>query len=628
MVLPFMLMGSMSTTSDGDFRDFKLIPDYWVSDTGLFRKVIVDSAKLDQSSSWAKTDRWFAPTDVQDEDLKWLTSMPKDVRSRQAQDVREFLSKVCPPKFKVPLYIPNQDSPFSARDRYRAWLKAKYGSIEATNAAHGDNAGKWDEFEMPEELTFRAPFETPRVRDYRTWVEGLPPDQVALFNANVETYAFVKSIKLPRSLAGRELLTITYDDLIKPPFTLADRKQFFIEKASLRFGKIDLTKAGPAWQQFLDKNPEIKPFPLKALIPTNSTQATVWAKFVQQSCPPDALDLDRPELSWRAFLGAKYSGIQEINTRYNTNYTDLTAVPIPFMAFQYEVFLGRVGDVRNAYLTHNYRTVLEFIAIHGSALQNTGLLIIFTLVGTLTVNPLAAYALSRFRLKESHQILVFLLATMAFPGEVLMIPGFLQIKQFPLGVIVASILCLAGYAVLYGLMKRLPFLLRVFVPGLISAAVAGFVLPKILEAVGLPPSVSLMNTFWAITLPGLASGFGIFLLKGFFDSLPPELYEAGLLDGAGEFTMFWRITLPLSKPILAVMALGSFTAAYGAFMHAFLVAQDPRMWTLMVFLYEFQQTRSVPMVMASLVIAAVPTLVMFVACQRIIMQGIVIPTYK
>jgi multiple sugar transport system permease protein len=182
---------------------------------------------------------------------------------------------------------------------------------------------------------------------------------------------------------------------------------------------------------------------------------------------------------------------------------------------------------------------------------------------------LAAYALSRFRLKYTNQILLFLLATMAFPAEVAMIPNFLMIKE-----------------------------------------------------------LGLLNTFWALVLPGVANGFGIFLLKGFFDSLPPELYEAGIMDGASEMTMFWRITLPLSKPILAVLALTAFTVAYGEFMYAFLVCQKQEMWTLMVFLYEFQQQASVPLVLTSLVLASIPTLVVFIFCQNIILRGIVVPSFK
>jgi multiple sugar transport system permease protein len=164
----------------------------------------------------------------------------------------------------------------------------------------------------------------------------------------------------------------------------------------------------------------------------------------------------------------------------------------------------------------------------------------------------------------------------------------------------------------------------------VSAGVAAWLLPPALaEWMGREDlNVTLMNTFFALVLPGLAHGFSIFLLKGFFDSLPPELYEAAMLDGAGEITMFTRITMPLCKPVLAVIALGAFTTAYGSFMFAFLTCQDPRMWTLMVFLYQFQQESSVPLVMAALVVSAIPTLLVFVFCQKIILRGIVIPTFK
>lgn len=161
-----------------------------------------------------------------------------------------------------------------------------------------------------------------------------------------------------------------------------------------------------------------------------------------------------------------------------------------------------------------------------------------------------------------HYTLNFFLATMAFPAEVGMIPNFLMIRD-----------------------------------------------------------LGLLNPFGALVLPGLANGFGIFLLKVFFDSLPPELYEAALIDGASKWTMFWRITLPLFMPILAVMALG-------AFMFAFLVCQDQSMWTLMVFLYQFLQTYGNFMIMASIVVTAIPILVVFVLCQRVILRGIVIPTFK
>ena len=118
------------------------------------------------------------------------------------------------------------------------------------------------------------------------------------------------------------------------------------------------------------------------------------------------------------------------------------------------------------------------------------------------------------------------------------------------------------------------------------------------------------------------------MATGFFDSLPRELYEAASLDGCGELRAFFTITLPLSTPILAVVALGAFTSAYGAFMFALLVCQKESMWTLMVYIYQMQQTYSSPLVFAALVIASIPTLAVFVLCQNVIMRGIVVPVEK
>jgi multiple sugar transport system permease protein len=100
------------------------------------------------------------------------------------------------------------------------------------------------------------------------------------------------------------------------------------------------------------------------------------------------------------------------------------------------------------------------------------------------------------------------------------------------------------------------------------------------------------------------------------------------MDGASELRMFWQITLPMSKPVLAVIALGSFTSAYGSFMWAFLICQDQDMWTLMVFLFQLGQYSPTGVATAALVLAAIPTLLVFIACQKIIMRGIVIPTMK
>ena len=101
-----------------------------------------------------------------------------------------------------------------------------------------------------------------------------------------------------------------------------------------------------------------------------------------------------------------------------------------------------------------------------------------------------------------------------------------------------------------------------------------------------------------------------------------------MLDGAGEVRIFFQFTMSLSKPILAVTALGAFTGAYGNFMMALLVCQDRKMWTLMPWLYQLQMNSGPGIVFASLLVAAIPTFLVFLCCQNVIMRGIVVPVEK
>ncbi|MCQ2367728.1 MAG: carbohydrate ABC transporter permease [Kiritimatiellae bacterium] len=219
----------------------------------------------------------------------------------------------------------------------------------------------------------------------------------------------------------------------------------------------------------------------------------------------------------------------------------------------------------------NYRMVFDFLFFRGRAFVNTIILVVLSVLSSLTVNPLAAYALSRFNLKATESIILFLLATMAFPAAVTAIPGFLLIRD-----------------------------------------------------------LGMLNTFAALILPTIASGMSIFILKGFFDALPRELYEAASIDGASEWTVFTRITLPMTTPILAVNALNSFIHAYSSWEWAFLVCQKESHWTLAVWMYQMSQTFAHQpwCVMAGFVVVSIPTAVVFLVCQKVILKGIVLPSMK
>jgi len=649
MAYPFLLMLTMATTGRGDFRDFRMVPRYWVSDAALFKKYLLDLVPIgrpawwpyddvpaSQLAPWFGKDHWYTPWDMQEEDFAETMAIPAGRRAAMAADLREFIARVCPPEFKQPVGLYDRDCALALQHDYHAWLQRKYGNLDAVNRLYPDSAAKWEDLGVVVEHPHRRPGASRREKDWREFVETRPPELTGLMNADRDVYNYLRGRDLPpdypgpRDARGNVLRSrITYDDLASGRLGPEHRERFLRSFAPMRYIELDTTLAAAAWRGFLTSRHKDPATPLPARIPAQGDLAGLWNRFVQTECPLAAIRLLRPEDAWRRFLRERYGTVAALNAAYGTLYAAFEEARLPWAAFHYHNFLAVKNTLRWKYLTHNFRTVFDFVAVHGSALKVTLAYIVLMILGTLTVNPLAAYAMSRFRLQETHYILIFLLATMAFPGEVLMIPGFLLIKDFPWAPILLTTVCVLGfYLLVRRLGRRLPFLLSATLALVITLALVGVTLPWVSRRLHIRISVSLMNTFWALVLPGLASGYGIFLLKGFFDTLPPELYEAGLIDGASELRMFWQITLPLCKPILAVMALGAFGAAYGAFMHAFLICQDPKMWTFMVFLYEFQQLHIVPMIMAALVVAAIPTLLVFIFCQNIILRGIVIPTFK
>jgi multiple sugar transport system permease protein len=243
--------------------------------------------------------------------------------------------------------------------------------------------------------------------------------------------------------------------------------------------------------------------------------------------------------------------------------------PTPALEWEKTYVKPREGEIRWEMATRSYRYVAAFLFRDGRVLFNTALFCFLAVAAQLIVNPICAYALSRFPHRSTAGILMFLLATMAFPAEVAMIPSFLLLKE-----------------------------------------------------------LGLLNTFAALVLPAAASGFMIFLLKGFFDSLPKEIFESGQMDGAPEWLMMVKLALPLCRPVLGYLALLAFMGAYGSFMFAFLVVQKREMWTLMVMIFQMQGYAPKSVMMAALTLAALPTVIVFLAAQRTIMKGIILPGEK
>ena len=123
---------------------------------------------------------------------------------------------------------------------------------------------------------------------------------------------------------------------------------------------------------------------------------------------------------------------------------------------------------------------------------------------------------------------------------------------------------------------------------------------------------------------GAAAAFGVFFLRQFFISLPRELEEAALLDGASRWQIFYKVILPLSKPALATLALLSFLTNWNDFLWPLYVLFSPERLTIQPGLSTMQSafTTDYATIMVGGVIASVPVLILFVIAQRFIIEGV------
>jgi multiple sugar transport system permease protein len=145
----------------------------------------------------------------------------------------------------------------------------------------------------------------------------------------------------------------------------------------------------------------------------------------------------------------------------------------------------------------------------------------------------------------------------------------------------------------------------------------------------IPNYVIVSNFGWldslsAVIVPGAAGAFGVFLLRQFFLSLPLELEEAALLDGAGRWKIFLTIIVPLSRPALATLALLTFLANWNDFLWPLYVLFSPERLTIQPGLSTLQSayTTDYATILAGGAIASIPVLILFLISQRFVIEGI------
>ena len=604
MVYPFMLMIAGSTKSAVDIKYFEAIPQFLYDDTWLYRKHIegvFNESLMAANVCYDRDDGTFEtispPATVNQELLnEWrafLLATPLPPYAYQSGYLSARMSRTIPGglrAFKQALMTRyGQDIARVNRaleTEFQTWNSVsinvstcleRWSKPMATDLASAVN-----EFKAQLPMGWRY-YASPEGFYKKMYVKPLYGNAIADYNRKHGTrYGAYDEIRFARTWAENET-----------PQEQEDWEQFVRLTLSLQWIRVDAA-ALPEYQQYLQAKhntiailnkrygtsyTSFNEVPLIEEPPLIGMALSDWESFVVGWKDPDtkrlyqapvaALRLHSVDWLFRDYLMRKYGSLADLNRRLGTRYKAMAEIKPPQREFHYAWFLKNRRALRMEFVTRNYKCVAEYLLFHGRGIINTVIYCGLAVLVALLVNPLAAYALSRYKMPSTYKILLFLMATMAFPPMVTAIPNFLMLRQ-----------------------------------------------------------LNLLNTFAALILPGMANGYAIFLLKGFFDSLPRELYESAELDGASEWTIFWQLTMALSKPILAVIGLAAFTAAYSNFMFAFVVCQDEKMWTLMVWLYQLQQIRGQSVMYASLIIAAIPTFLIFLFCQNIIMRGIVVPSEK
>jgi multiple sugar transport system permease protein len=133
--------------------------------------------------------------------------------------------------------------------------------------------------------------------------------------------------------------------------------------------------------------------------------------------------------------------------------------------------------------------------------------------------------------------------------------------------------------------------------------------------------INLMNTFWPMWMMAGASAFYVVIFKGFFEGIPPSLIDAAKIDGGTRLSIFTRIVLPMSKPILATITIFTVNATWADFFWPFMVLKKKELWSVTVAIYNLKGLVPMDIQFIALAFAIIPPAILFLLFQKYIMQG-------
>ncbi len=200
-----------------------------------------------------------------------------------------------------------------------------------------------------------------------------------------------------------------------------------------------------------------------------------------------------------------------------------------------------------------------------SYFMNSLIVTILSVTGTVLFCSLAGFALARYRFKYQQLFLVMIIAAMMVPKEVIILPLFTIILKLGL-----------------------------------ADSLAGVILPFIVDAMG------------------------IFMMRQAFLSIPAEIEEAGVMDGASPFILWWKVMMPMTRPMMATLAIFTFIASWGDFLWPLVVLKSPEHFTLQVGLSYLIGTfvDNFRYVAAGGIISIIPVVIVFVFMQKYFERGL------
>lgn len=211
-------------------------------------------------------------------------------------------------------------------------------------------------------------------------------------------------------------------------------------------------------------------------------------------------------------------------------------------------------------------------------LMNSVLVSIATVTLGIIVNSMAAFVLSRMRIKGAKVILMFIIATLILPFETLALPLLWWINKLP-------------HVGIYS------------------------------DGIGI--TQGLMDTYQVQILPFVANAFSIYLFHQYFESIPRELDEAAAIDGAGWFRIYSRVVMPLAGPAIATVAILTLLPAWNSYLWPLMAVQSEELRPVMVGVqYFFQLSTSWGQVMAYATVITLPVIILFVCFQRAFVSSI------